>query len=160
LRGDNLEPQPAFVATTLANPGDLHPEQMVGPIHVRPDGRFVYLGNRASGLIDVQGKKVAAGGENSIAVFAIDPQSGALRMVQTINTHGYHPRTFSIDPTGRMLVAANLLAMPVRDGDTVRTQPATLSTFHVSRDGQLTFVRSYDIESDGKTQWWSGFIRS
>ena len=159
LNGDVLEPAPAFVLTTLSEPGHLRPEQMVGPIHIHPNGRHVYLGNRASGLIETDGKKIAAGGENSIAVFSIDQASGEPRMVQTIDTHGFHPRTFSIDPSGRMLVVANLLAMPVRDGDTVKTQPATLSAYKIGDDGKLTFVRTYDIETNGTTQWWSGFVR-
>lgn len=154
-----MDPAPAYVLTTLAEPGKPHPEQMVGPIHIHPNGRFVYLGNRASGLIDVQGKKVAAGGENSIAMFSIDPASGEPRMRQTIDTHGFHPRTFSIDPSGRMLTVANLLAMPVRDGDGVKTQPATLSTYKIQANGELSYVMTYDIETNGMTQWWSGFIR-
>jgi len=159
LRGDGLEPAPAFVLTTLAEPGNLRPEQMVGPIHIHPNGRFVYLGNRASGLIEVLGKKFTAGGENSVAVFSIDPASGEPRLVQTIDTHGFHPRTFSIDPSGRMLVVANLLAIPVRDGDGVKVQPATLSAYKIGDDGRPAFVRTYDIETNGLTQWWSGFIR-
>lgn len=159
LHGDGMDPAPAFVLTTLAEPGNLRPEQMVGPIHIHPNGRFVYLGNRASGLIETDGKKVAAGGENSIAVFSVDPASGEPRMVQTIDTHGFHPRTFSIDPSGRMLVVANLLAMPVRDGDGVKTQPATLSAYKIGDDGRLAYVQTYDIETNGMTQWWSGFIR-
>jgi 6-phosphogluconolactonase (cycloisomerase 2 family) len=159
LHGDGLEAAPAFVLTTLSEPGNPRPEQMVGPIHIHPNGRFVYLGNRASGLIESQGKKFAAGGENSVAVFSIDRTSGEPRMVQAIDTRGYHPRTFSIDPGGRMLVVANLLAMPVRDGDTVTVRPATLSTYTIGDDGKLTFVRSYDIETNGMTQWWSGFVR-
>ena len=101
LRGDNLEPAPAYVVTTLNEPGNLRPEQMVGPIHIHPNGRFVYVGNRASGLIEGQGKKYAAGGENSIAVFAINQANGEPRLLQAVDTHGFHPRTFSIDPTGR-----------------------------------------------------------
>lgn len=158
LRGNNLESQPAYTATTLADPGNLRPEQMVGPIHVHPNGRFVYLGNRASGLVEVQGNKVAAGGENTIAVFSVNQTTGEPRLVQSIDTRGFHPRTFSIDPTGRLLVAANLTALPVRDGDTIRTQPATLSTFRIGGDGRLAFGRSYDIETNDMTQWWSGFI--
>jgi 6-phosphogluconolactonase (cycloisomerase 2 family) len=160
LRGDGLEPAPAYVLTTMSEPGHLRPEQMVGPIHIHPNGRFVYLGNRASGLIEADGKKIAAGGENSIAVFSIDQASGEPRMVQAIDTHGFHPRTFSIDPSGRMLVVANLLAIAVRDGDVVKTQPATLSAYKIGDDGKLTFVRTYDIETNGMTQWWSGFIRT
>jgi 6-phosphogluconolactonase len=158
IRGDDLEQAPAFVVTTLNEPGNLRPEQMAGPIHIHPNGRFVYIGNRASGQIETQGKKAAAGGENSIAVFTINQTTGEPRLVQTIDTHGFHPRTFSIDPTGRMLVVANLLELPVRDGDGVKVQPATLSTFKIGADGKLTFVRSYDIEAKNLTQWWSGFI--
>jgi 6-phosphogluconolactonase len=159
LHGDNLEPAPAYVLTTLNEPGNLRPEQMVGPIHIHPNGRFVYVGNRASGLIEKDGKKFAAGGENAIAVFTIDQTSGEPRLVQAIDTHGYHARTFSIDPSGRMLVVANLLEIPVRDGEQIRTQPATLSTYRIGDDGRLTFVRAYDIETKGLTQWWSGFAR-
>ena len=126
-----MEPAPAFVLTTLAEPGNLRHEQAVGPIHLHPNGRFVYLGNRASGQLEVQGQKVAAGGENTIAVFSIDPASGEHRPVQAIDTHGFHPRTFSIDPSGHMLVVANLLAMRVRDGDGVTERPATLSAYRI-----------------------------
>ncbi len=156
LHGDRPEAAPAFVATTLAEPGNLRPEQMAGPIHVHPNGRFVYVGNRASGLIENSGKKIAAGGENTIALFAIDPASGEPVWKQAIDTHGFHPRTFSIDPTGRMLVAANLLAVPTPDG----VQPATLSIYKIGGDGKLSFVRALDIETNGLTQWWAGFIRA
>ena len=109
-------------------------------------------------MVEVQGNKVAAGGENTIAVFSVNQTTGEPRLVQSIDTRGFHPRTFSIDPTGRLLVVANLTALPVRDGDTIRTQPATLSTFRIGGDGRLAFGRSYDIETNDMTQWWSGFI--
>ena len=64
-----------------------------------------------------------------------------------------------VDPSGRMLVVANLLAMPVRDSEGERIQPATLSTYRIGADGKLTFIRTYDIETNGMTQWWSGFVR-
>jgi hypothetical protein len=57
-----------------------------------------------------------------------------------------------------MLVVANLTALPVRDGDNIRTQPATLSTYRIGADDRLSFVRAYDIETNGMTQWWSGFV--
>jgi 6-phosphogluconolactonase len=159
LRGDDLEPAPAYVLTTLNEPGNLRPEQMVGPIHVHPNGKFVYVGNRCAGLVEADGKKFAAGGENTIAMFSINPSTGEPRLVQAIDTHGFHPRTFSIDPSGRMLVVANLLEVPVREGDNVRPQPATLATYKIGDDGRLTFVKAYDIETNGRTQWWGGFVR-
>ena len=158
LAGESLQAQPVHTVSTLAEPANLRPEQMVGPIHVHPNGRFVYLGNRASGQVDVDGKKAAAGGENTIVMFRIDPVSGKPDMVQAIGTNGFHPRTFSIDPSGRMLVVANLLALPVRNGDTIRSQPATLSSYRIAADGKLEHVQTHDIETNGLTQWWSGFM--
>jgi 6-phosphogluconolactonase len=158
MRADNLDPKPIFSKTTLSEPNKFGPDQMVGPIHVHPNGRFVYLGNRNSGVTDYQGKKVAVGGENGIAVFAIDQHTGEPTLLQNIPTHGFHPRTFSLDPSGRMLVVANLTALPVRDGDAVKTQPATLSAYRVGNDGKLSFARAYDIETGTDTQFWSGMV--
>ena len=45
-------------------------------------------------------------GHDSIAVFAVTP-SGALSLVEHTPTGGKTPRNFTIDPTGRWLVAAN-----------------------------------------------------
>ena len=42
-----------------------------------------------------------ADGENSLAVYAIDPATGEPNLIQHIDTHGIHPRTFHIDPSGR-----------------------------------------------------------
>jgi len=58
-----------------------------------------------------------------------------------------------------MLVVANLIELPVRDGDEVRIQPATLATYNIGDDGRLTFVKSYDVETKGLLQFWSGFVR-
>jgi 6-phosphogluconolactonase len=97
-------------------------------------------------------------GQNTIAMFTVDHVTGEPRLAQAIETHGFHPRTFSIDPNGRMLVVANLIELPVRDGDAMRTRPATLSTYKIGDDGRLTFVRSYDIETNGLLQFWGGFV--
>ena len=61
LRGDEVEPAPAHVLTTLNEPGNLRPERMVGPVHVHPSGRYVYIGNRASGLIGEPGQEIRGG---------------------------------------------------------------------------------------------------
>jgi hypothetical protein len=58
-----------------------------------------------------------------------------------------------------VLVVTNLLELPVRDGDATRAQPATLSAYMIGADGNLTFVRYYDIETKGLLQFWSGFVR-
>ena len=71
---------------------------------MRPNGRFLYLANRATAMTDFQGKRVFAGGENSIAVYSINQETGEPALIQNIDTRGVHPRTFAIDPSGRILV--------------------------------------------------------
>ena len=93
--------EPLFVKDTLADPGNEKPAQGAGPIHVHPNGRFVYVTNRNQGEIDVDGKKVFNGGENNVAVFTIDEQTGEPKLIQTIEGHGIHLRTFGIDPSGQ-----------------------------------------------------------
>jgi 6-phosphogluconolactonase len=56
-------------------------------------------------------------------------------------------RTFAFDPDGRIMLAASITPMPVRDGDHVRILPAALSVFRVSAYGTLQFVRTYDVEA-------------
>ena len=57
-----------------------------------------------------------------------------------------------------MLVVTNLTALAVRDGDAVKSQPATMSAYRIGDDGRLSFVRSYDIETGNDTQFWSGMV--
>ncbi|SAK49514.1 3-carboxymuconate cyclase-like protein [Caballeronia hypogeia] len=64
-----------------------------GAIHLSPDGRFLYATNR--------------GDANELVQFAIDPDSGHLRLVKRYPTLGKTPREFAIDPTGRWLIVGN-----------------------------------------------------
>ena len=77
-----LARDPIFVKTTLAEPGNVRPAQAAGAIHVHPNGRFVYLTNRNSGTVELEGQKVSNGGENNVAVFAIDQASGEPKLIQ------------------------------------------------------------------------------
>jgi 6-phosphogluconolactonase len=61
-------------------------------IEVHPSGKFLYASNR---------------GEDSIAVFAIDPANGTLKKVEDVPTGGKEPVTFAIDPTAKLLFVAN-----------------------------------------------------
>ncbi len=67
-------------------------------------------------------------------------------------------RTFALDPSGKILVAASISPMQVREGSRVTDIPAALSVFRVGADGRLDFVRKYDVETGGKTQWWVGIV--
>src|SRR6201999_4579729 len=158
LKDGVLDPDVIFSKDTLAEPGNIRSRQAASTVHIHPNGRYAYVGNRASDTVDFQGKKVFPGGENNIAVFAIDPSSGEPTLVQSADVHGIHPRTFSLDPGGNMLVAANLQTMLVRDGDSVKTMPANLATYHVGADGKLTFAHNYDVDTADAQQFWSGMV--
>jgi 6-phosphogluconolactonase len=148
----------AYRAETLAEPNNIRARQAAGTVHVHPNGRFVYGANRAEATTEFQGKQVFKGGENSIVVYAIDQSTGEPTPMQHIETQKIHPRTFHIDPSGRMLVAQHNLPVNVREGDAITTVPAGLSVFRVGDDGKLTLVRKYDIDVGDKTMFWMGMV--
>jgi len=74
-----------------------HADTTKGPfrssdIHVSPDGRFLYAGNRA---------------EMTIAIFSIDRSTGCLNPLGYAPTMGVEPRNFTLDPSGKWLLVAN-----------------------------------------------------
>jgi 6-phosphogluconolactonase len=71
---------------------DFKAENNSAEIQIDRKGRFLYASNR---------------GDDSIAVFAIDPKDGTLSKVQRASTGGNIPRNFALDPAGVRLLAAN-----------------------------------------------------
>ena len=61
-------------------------------VQLTPDGRFLYGSNR---------------GHNSLAIYAVAPDTGRLTPVGWESTGGQIPRNFEIDPTGSYICAAN-----------------------------------------------------
>jgi 6-phosphogluconolactonase len=157
LDGERLSATPAFMKDTLGKPRTSPGRQAVGTVHVHPTGRFVYVANRASATAPFEGQPVFQGGENTIAVYAIDQGSGEPTMIQSVESRGYHVRTFALDPSARLLVAATIAPMKVREESRIVSVPACLSLFRVD-DGRLDFVRKYDVETNGKFQWWMGMM--
>jgi 6-phosphogluconolactonase len=80
------------VQTISTLPEGFSGQSTCAEVAVHPSGKFVYGSNR---------------GDDSIAVFGCDPESGRLTFVQRVSTGGKTPRQFEIDPTGRYLLAAN-----------------------------------------------------
>jgi 6-phosphogluconolactonase (cycloisomerase 2 family) len=157
--GGTLSAEPAFSAGTLGDPGSKGGRQAAGTVHVHPSGRFVYVANRASASVPSDGWPVFAGGENTLAVYRIDQATGAPAAIQFEDTRGFHCRTFHIDPSGRLLVAAHIAALSARGEDGgVRLTPACLSLFRIGDDGRLSFVRKYDIDVGAATMWWMGMV--
>jgi 6-phosphogluconolactonase len=143
---------------TLAAPDDIRGRQAAGTVHVHPNGRFVYVANRASSTVGSGDERVFAGGENTLAVFAIDAASGEIEAIQHVDTRGIHCRTFHIDPSGRLLVAAHIMGLPVRQDGKIGFVPACLSLFRVGDDGRLDFLRKYDVEVGDRQMFWMGMV--
>lgn len=158
LEGDSLSPEPLFKLSSTVGAYGIDFPQAAGGIHVHPAGTAVYLSNRANSTVDFNGRRVFRGGENNIAVFSIDAATGEPKLIQNADTQSYHVRTFSIDPSGKIMVAASIAGIDVRDGDDVRRVPAALTVFRIGTDGRLTFDRKYDIEVGNKFQWWTGLV--
>jgi 6-phosphogluconolactonase (cycloisomerase 2 family) len=158
IANGKLSAAPVFRKETLAEPGNIRGRQVAGTVHVHPNGRFVYAANRASSTVQVDGKSVFAGGENTFAVYEIDMTTGEPVPIQQVDTRGIHCRTFHIDPSGRMLVAAHIMALPVREGAAIRTVPASLAVFRIDNGGKLDFVRKYDVDVGSRTMFWMGMV--
>jgi len=158
MEDGRINPDIAYRAETLAEPNNIRARQAAGTVHVHPNGRFVYGANRAEATTEFQGKPVFKGGENSIVVYSIDQSTGEPTPIQHIETQKIHPRTFHIDPSGRLLVAQHNLPVNVRDGDAIKTVPAGLSVFRIGDDGKLIFVRTYDVDVGDKTMFWMGMV--
>lgn len=81
-------------------PASYKGENGCADIHISPDGNYLYGSNR---------------GHDSIVVYAIDPLTGKLTVVEHVSTLGGHPRNFGLSPDGRFLLVAN------RDGNNIVT---------------------------------------
>jgi len=73
-------------------PREFKGENTTAEIEVDARGKFLYVSNR---------------GDDSIAVFVIDPHDGKLTLVERTPTGGRTPRHFTLDPTGKWMFAAN-----------------------------------------------------
>lgn len=81
------------IQTRPTLPAECDSKNDASEICLTPDGRFLYVGNR---------------GHDSLAIFAIDPESGKLTALGHEPTRGKHPRNFTIDPSGTFLIVANM----------------------------------------------------
>jgi len=153
-----MTPEPIFAVDTLQRPGALPPAQLAGTLHVHPSGRHLYLANRSDAVGEYQSGPIGLDGENSIAVFDLDPATGRPLLVQSADTRGFHPRTFSLDPSARMLVAADIVGRRVRQGEGTTLRPANLAIYRVGADGRLAFADSIPVETGNLMQFWSGMV--
>jgi 6-phosphogluconolactonase len=155
---DGLDAAAAYTADTLQAPRQPGVRQLSSAIHVHPGGRYVYVANRADSTVESAGGRVFAGGENTLAAFSIEPDTGEPKLMQHIDCRGFHVRTFSLDPSGRLLVAASIKGLSVQNDGKAVPVAAGLSVFRVGADGKLRFERKYDVDTGDKLQFWSGMM--
>ncbi|MBM4040846.1 MAG: lactonase family protein [Planctomycetes bacterium] len=77
---------------TLPEGRETTPADSTAEVVVHPSGKFLYGSNR---------------GHDSIAIFALDPETGKLTPAGHEPTQGKAPRNFAIEPSGTWLLAAN-----------------------------------------------------
>src|SRR5262245_26882174 len=152
-------PTARFAKSTLEGATRGGSTQWASAIHVHPGGGFVYVTNRARDTEPFGDGRVFAGGVNDVAVFAIDQATGEPTLIQHADTQGIFPRTFGIDPTGRLLVVGNEEPAFVRDGAGVRKMPPSLAVFRIGEDGRLDLARRHDHPDNGQVCWWVGVER-
>lgn len=157
LERGRLSDRPLFTRSTLS--GDITPRQWAGAVHCHPNGRHVYVANRSDWVADVDGQETQLGGENSLAVFDIDPLTGTPALVQSVDARGCHVRCFAIDPGGSLLVAASTRPRQVRNAGGSQTLPAGLSLFRVGADVRLDYIRRQAIEVGSASLFWIGMMR-
>ena len=98
-------------------------------------------------------------GEDNIAVFKINKETGTVNLIDSVDTNGSLPRTFSIDPSGRILIAAN--SEPARKKNKlgqVVDLPVSLSLFKIDGDGKLEQTENLAFPNDDQLLFWAGFL--
>jgi 6-phosphogluconolactonase len=108
--------------TISSLPADFKGENGGAEIELHPTGQFLYVSNR--------------GDNNSIAVFAIDPKSGKLKLEQIGSTQGKTPRHFAIDSSGKWLLAEN------QDSDNIVTFKIDAKSGHLTTSGEQVQISS------------------
>jgi 6-phosphogluconolactonase len=82
-----------IIATVSTRPEGFEGINTGSQILVHTSGRFLYSSNR---------------GHNSIAVLAIDQETGRHRLIGFESSQGETPRNFNIDPSGKFLLVATV----------------------------------------------------
>jgi 6-phosphogluconolactonase len=88
-------------------------------IAMHPNGKWLYASNR---------------GNDTIAVFAVEPGKGTLRLVADVPTGGKEPRHFAIDPPGKYLLAEN------QNSDTIVTFRIDAASGKLTPSGDIVQV--------------------
>lgn len=106
-------------------PPEFSAENTCAQIHLHPSGRTLYVSNR---------------GHDSIAIFAVDTNSGLLTSLGQEKTEPV-PRVFNIDPSGQFLLAAG-------------QESGTVASYAIAASGTLSPLDIYQV---GERPMWVQF---
>lgn len=101
-------------------PLDYTEESFCADIHISDDGKFLYGSNR---------------GHNSIAIFEINQENGALKSIGFESVKGDWPRNFALSPDNQFLLVANQRSENI------------VSFKRDKTTGLLTFIEEVDVPS-------------
>jgi 6-phosphogluconolactonase len=110
---------PFQTITTL--PADFKGVSACAELEIHPNGRLLYCSNR---------------GDDSLAGFAIDQDTGRLTPVEHVSSGGKSPRNFAFDPTGRWIIVTN------HDSDNALVFRVDTATGRLTRSGDPVTVPS------------------
>lgn len=164
IADDRLSAEPVFVTSVLASPARSKPGQAASAIRMHPtNGRTLYVANRGRGKEVFRGEEVIAEDmENSIAVFAVNPETGEPRLIQSADPQSLDVRMFALHPDGRSLVATSHESdgpTKQRRGDGIEVVPPRIVLFEVGSDGRLRLQYKHDVRTEGAFQLWCGAVR-
>jgi 6-phosphogluconolactonase len=121
-------------------PADFSGRNTTAEIQMDKAGRFLYVSNR---------------GDNSIAVYAVDPGKGTLTIREFVPALGQSPRNITIDPSGRYLFASNqfsnnvvIFSVGAQNG---RLTP-TGQQLHMDQPASVFLVKSGNTGGAGQTK--------
>ena len=104
-------------------------------------------------------EQIIPNGEDNIAVFKINEETGTVNLIDSVDTNGSLPRTFSIDPSGRLLIAANSEPASKKNeiGQVVQL-PVSLNLFKIGDDGKLEQRGNLSFPGEDQLLFWAGFL--
>lgn len=77
-------------------------------MHFRRNVRSGAFVNRAAGTVGEMGKAVFSPGENNLAIYRVNPDTGEQTPVQHVNANGIHCRNIQFDRAGEILVSSHV----------------------------------------------------
>lgn len=156
-RGGTIEPQPRWVMNLLERPLEVRHPQLGGAIVLHPGGRHAYVVNRWH-PVPADTAQPAPCGENSIVVFALDPDGGKPAVTQRVPLSGLHARCITLSHDGHFLVAAP--RQPGRyldESGRIVECTAGFTVYRVMSDGRLERLGHHAVDVGRDQLFWADF---